>query len=254
MSTLVRTLRIFLCLAKRMLDRILIGPRHIRPEQSSSFIPPYISAIFAHILYLPSLHTYYTAAISTKPFILFHEVVSWRWLSMASNPPPKRRRGGCRQQLAAESRESGEPRASSIGLGRTGDRSVKSAMAAFLLLQWSLGLMSPQLLRILADKSHEDQLTINASSKRRSKSTIDFEYMRELEVLAGIGDHGAYANNCNRDLQKLVPPSHLSLPDPVQIPLKDPCEAGYRLMNQTFLWPHQLFSQLFHHYKEGWAK
>ena len=73
--------------------------------------------------------------------------------------------------------------------------------------------------------------------------------------MGGIGDSGRYTNACNRDLENILPHNYLSPPSPVQLPLRPnimlpPGHADWTDRGQTIIWPHELFSHIYHHYKD----
>ena len=75
-----------------------------------------------------------------------------------------------------------------------------------------------------------------------------------LESLAGIGDHGAFSNNCNRDIMRLLQKTGLHKPSPTTLPIKDTSKpAGYTIDPLQFImWPHELFSYIYHSYPDIW--
>jgi hypothetical protein len=71
--------------------------------------------------------------------------------------------------------------------------------------------------------------------------------LKELEQISKIGGAGNLSNNMHRDLQQFQQKSLLPQPFEVEMPF-----AGVGLQKQYIMLPHELFSSLYHNYKEQW--
>jgi hypothetical protein len=135
-------------------------------------------------------------------------------------------RGGCRQRAKRASREP-----------------PSSALAAWLVQTWAWGALSPQQVQQIAALASEDV-------RRAKEGGPDFEYA-DLQTLGGLGSHGLYPNNMNAELMRKVPKPDLPAPYVSSMPLRAP--GGFKMWEQTFLWPHELFASLYTNYREHWS-
>ena len=76
-------------------------------------------------------------------------------------------------------------------------------------------------------------------------------WYEDLHVVSRIGSSGSHSNHCNRDLQKVLPHSHINMPQPVKLPFKAKNVVGHKSEEQTIVWPHELFSTIYHEYPEA---
>ena len=136
----------------------------------------------------------------------------------------KRQRGGVHQRAQAAAGEA-----------------VQCALVQFLLEQWAWGWMSPQTVQSIASKAKEDIDRMNDGQ------LVDFT---SLSVLASIGDHGNYSNNCNRDLQNIIQGVHISEPSSFSLPSKTKPDGSFETEDQHMFLPHVVFANLYEHYPE----
>ena len=110
-------------------------------------------------------------------------------------PPTKKRKrtGGIRQRIAAADAAEAE-RSSSSSRGQ-------STLAKFLVESWAKGELSPQKVQQIAELAMGDM------------SQVGNVQFKTLEKLAALGNHGATAQNCHRDLLALAKP-YSKLPQP----------------------------------------
>ena len=133
-------------------------------------------------------------------------------------------------------------------------------MASYLLFMWAWGHESPQKVQKLANVMMTDVERLRQHYETILSShgvALDAEMSPKfplLESLAGIGDHGAFSNNCNRDIMRLLQKTGLHKPSPTTLPIKDTSKpAGYTIDPLQFImWPHELFSYIYHSYHHIW--
>ena len=90
---------------------------------------------------------------------------------------------------------------------------------------------------------------------QRTRRPRRMEEFTDLQKIAAIGGFGARANDCRGDLEKLLPSMCLAMPLPVFIPLKSAAAAeGFRNCLQWIIWPHEVFSSLYHNCRSAWNK
>jgi len=77
-------------------------------------------------------------------------------------------------------------------------------------------------------------------------------FKEKMRKLSSLGSSGKYINNCWRDLLLHLGQSHIPRPVLVQTIFK----YGKKFKNGSmpFLFPHQLFAALYHHYPGAWNK
>ena len=144
-------------------------------------------------------------------------------------PPTKKRKrtGGIRQRIAAADAAEAE-RSSSSSRGQ-------STLAKFLVESWAKGELSPQKVQQIAELAMRDM------------SQVGNVQFKTLEKLAALGNHGATAQNCHRDLLALAKPySKLPQPSLHSIHFKKKTSV------QGIFLPHEIFASLFHDYQETW--
>jgi len=70
-----------------------------------------------------------------------------------------------------------------------------------------------------------------------------------LSRMAKLGNSGKNKNHINRDLEKMMPSNYIPR-DSFFLPLYLPGE-GILQIEQTAIWPHELFSSMYHHNREA---
>ena len=102
-------------------------------------------------------------------------------------PPTKKRKriGGIRQRIAAADAAEAE-RSSSSSRGQ-------STLAKFLVESWAKGELSPQKVQQIAELAMRDM------------SQVGNVQFKTLEKLAALGNHGATAQNCHKEIFWLWP-------------------------------------------------
>ena len=146
-----------------------------------------------------------------------------------AEPPLKKRKGGVKQRIAAAERECTGPEVAD-----------KSSLASFLLEKWAWGVLSPQDVQQFAAAACQNFLTSGARAPA------------DLSFMASLGTAGAHKNNMHKQLMhwanrrcKEAAPSFTAT-----IRFKEP----YGRQIQSFLLPHQLFSNLYHEYPSSWKQ
>lgn len=166
-------------------------------------------------------------------------------------PPNKRakraRHGGYKQNLEVELKDL---EASGSGYSPV----LVSMFAVFLVCLWAWGLVSPQRLQRLSSKMHEDIVQLNASNVAKVGVYVsEFQILLDIKRLADIGTKGQCPNNCYRGLVTMPGSTHIGIPAPVKIPIQIRHSVqGVGQHLQRFLWPHELFSSIYHNYKNAW--
>ena len=135
----------------------------------------------------------------------------------------KRNRGGIRQRLD-DYTDSTKP-------------ALESGLANFLLEQFAWGSMSPQLVQQIAMLAVKDINNVISTGG----------YLKDLEQISRIGGQGKLSNNMHRDLQQFQQKSLIPLPFEVSMPFAD---VGPQ--KQYMMLPHELFSSLYHNYRDQW--
>ena len=167
-------------------------------------------------------------------------------------PPNKRRKGGgIYQRLRAECElEDDEV------FAQTGERELPPSILAkliFNLYVWAL--ISPQLAQQIAAAAVGDLTKLQTRTIARTRRPKRMEKFTDLQKIVAIGGCGARANDCRGDLEKLLPSMCLAMPLPVFIPLKSAAAAeGFRNCLQWIIWPHEVFSSLYHNCRSAWNK
>jgi hypothetical protein len=139
----------------------------------------------------------------------------------------KRPRGGQQQRLSRAAAAQ-EP-------------ALQSFLASFLIQQFAWGHFSGQMVQQIAELAIKD---VKAAQETNGKLT-------DLESLAAVGTKGKHSQHVHRDIMKQCEKlSHLPQGAEVNIPF------GRNLgeHKQHILLPHELFSCIYHKYKNTWAK
>lgn len=139
--------------------------------------------------------------------------------------PTKKRKGGQRQRMAAEQR----------------DTRVPSALAEFLLSQFAWGHFSGQMVQHIAQLAMADF--------KRVAGEIDG--LDDLVWMSKLGTSGAHSNNVHRDLMLHVDVGN-KLPKPFPFTLVFKAPHGQQF--QTAILPHELFSAIYHSYPGAWKE
>ena len=147
-----------------------------------------------------------------------------------AEPPFKKRRGGIKQRMAASSREC-MPEDSQM---------TKSYLADHLLEKWAWGQRSPQ------EVQQEAQMAC------RDIECLGGTPARDLVFLASLGTSGQYSNKMHKELLAWANKrcKQMVLPYFVKMDFKEP----YKKQLQSMLLPHEIFSCLYHEYKETWKQ
>ena len=167
-------------------------------------------------------------------------------------PPPKKRKGGgIRQQLRTEVTLEDDQ-----VFAQTGERELPPSILAKLILNlYVWALISPQLGQQIAAAAVGDLTKLQTRTIARTQRPKRMEEFTDLQKIAAIGGFGTRPNLCRRDLENLLPSMCLAMPLPVFIPLKSAAAAeGFRNCLQWIIWPHEVFSSLYHHCRSSWDK
>ena len=74
-------------------------------------------------------------------------------------------------------------------------------------------------------------------------------------MVVAAADFKKFVDVSRRELEKLLPSMCLAIPLPVFIPLKSAAAAqGFRNCLQWIIWPHEVFSSLYHNARSSWNK
>ena len=76
---------------------------------------------------------------------------------------------------------------------------------------------------------------------------------QDLRDLASLGSWGKYPGNMHTEMIARLPPHRFSEPHVTDLPMK---LIGNRFLqvDQSLLWPHVMFSDIYHNYPESWRK
>ena len=77
-------------------------------------------------------------------------------------------------------------------------------------------------------------------------------FFEDIKNMGNIGSAGKWSTHCYRDLQHILPPMGFSMPKPTLIPFKSMVAPFYEYADQHIMWPHEMFSHLYHLYKGMW--
>ena len=167
-------------------------------------------------------------------------------------PPSKKRKGGgINQRLRAEVElEDDEV------FAQTGERELPPSILAKLIVNlYVWALISPQLAQQIAAAAVGDLTKLQTRTIARTQRPRRMEEFTDLQKIAAIGGFGARPNMCRRELAKLLPSMCLAMPLPVFIPLKSAAAAqGFLNSLQWIIWPHEVFSSLYHNARSSWNK
>ena len=140
------------------------------------------------------------------------------------------RRGGCRQR--AERAE--QARAAAL---------LQSAVASFLVQEWAWGRMTPQQCQKIAT-------LLRADLEASASGTLD---MGTVDFLKGLGTAGRNPQHMHSQLMKKFSPESALRPSPFNAILKSG-KTGIHFKDLDGLWPHVLFSRIYHEYPKAWEK
>lgn len=120
-----------------------------------------------------------------------------------------------------------QARSSDQGASASG-ASSSSALASYLVEQWSWGHMSAPQIQKIASLAEADGVAKD-----------------DIKVLSALGTHGRHPKNCHPELlRRLNPQALLGAIAQVELPMKSP-RAGWVRVQQDFVLPHQFFAALF---------
>jgi hypothetical protein len=114
-----------------------------------------------------------------------------------------------------------------------------SVLALHLLEQIMWGALSPQQGQTIAHLACQDMMAQDGTPTK------------DIMNLAKIGDYGAYPNNCNRDLMKLLKEPLIPEPVSVPTPVVEHSVRGYKIEDLNFIDPHAVFAS-FYKNNEAW--
>ena len=143
------------------------------------------------------------------------------------------------QQRAARAKAKAPPGTSSAGghsssasgTGSSFGGAAPSSLGQYLLEQWSWGHISAPTVQKIALAATKDGLL-----------------HPDIKILAGLGKGGQYERNCNAELLKKLPDIGLTPETSTfRLPMALP-GAGFKMVEQSLLLPHELFSLMFQHY------
>ena len=122
---------------------------------------------------------------------------------------------------------------------------LDSSLAKYLQEEWSLRGMSPQQVQIIAKHACVDLERALAFGK---SAGIEVS-LPALERLGGLGAAGLYPANMHREIEKSI--DCRGMPDimPMRLPVKDKPNDRVVLDEQFILFPHMLFSALYHSFR-----
>ena len=138
-----------------------------------------------------------------------------------------KRKGGVRQRMQARRDENWIP--------------GTSALTALLVSLFAWGEMSPQLAQKIALAAFEDAV----------KFKDGVTSLEELRKVGDIGSRGYYPNKCFSEFISAIP-MKINIPEAMscRLPFKNPLG----MLNQCMLWPHELFSAIWHFYPGTWRR
>ena len=122
---------------------------------------------------------------------------------------------------------------------------VDSKLAAYLKEEWAFGRMSPQQAQLIAKHACSDLTSALAFGKK-----LGIEVSQpDLERLDTLGAGGLHPGNMHRDMERTI--DSTGLPDlmPIRLPVKDKQNDTVVLDEQFILFPHMLFSYLYHNFQ-----
>jgi hypothetical protein len=119
---------------------------------------------------------------------------------------------------------------------------LESFLASFLIQQFAWGHFSGQMVQQIAELAMKDVNAIKANPNGK---------LQELQNLSQVGSRGKHSQNVHRDIMGLTA-CKTKLPEPCQVVL--PFARGLGSHTQTILLPHEVFSCIYHKYKNTWSK
>ena len=108
---------------------------------------------------------------------------------------------------------------------------------------YAWGKMSPQMAQHVMKLFKEDLITYDSGD-------LD---MGCVDAIYNIGSQGRWPGNCQRDMIKALPTHHMPALHMFEVPLKHNVLGKYSA-DIPMLLPHELFSSLYHNYKEAFAE
>lgn len=125
---------------------------------------------------------------------------------------------------------------------------VVSGLARYMVEATLIGHYSPQDLQTIC--------ALAATDVDRAIAAQDpaFTYT-DLDALARLGTNGTYPNNIFSEIMRTISEPKFHAPALTQFPfyLKE-CESEFHLLDQPILYPHEVFSAMYNHYRGAWEK
>ena len=125
-----------------------------------------------------------------------------------------------------------------------------SALFIVLVSLWSLGVLSPQLCQKNAHAANEDMHTLTDHNRIRVQKGGSCVFFEKITDMGKIGSEGKNPSHCYRDLMILLPDLSFNVPNMTWLPFKSSVAPFYEYLEQEIMWPHVMFSQLYHFHKE----
>ena len=118
---------------------------------------------------------------------------------------------------------------------------LQSCLATFLIQQFAWGQFSGQMVQKIAELAMKDAQAMQNNPKGK---------LKELQDLSEVGSNGDHSQHVHRDIMKLTA-NKTRLPAPCKVDLPFGRQLGNQ--TQTILLPHEVFSCIYHKYKDTWA-
>ena len=130
---------------------------------------------------------------------------------------------------------------------------MPNRLARFLIRQWAWGMTSPQSVQTTASLAAADVQQVTGGCVLPDACAEHFPRLNDLEALGGLGCHGAYPRNMNKELidvagLTMIRPSVTS----VRVTKLGTPLATTRPI--AVLWPHMLLSVAFHSFQSAWEQ
>ena len=125
-----------------------------------------------------------------------------------------------------------------------------SLLFVLLISLWASGQLSPQVCQSVVNAAEEDMKVLVEHNRTRILENASCRFFESIERLAKIGSFGKCTHNCFRDFMKVLPDMGFAAPRPTSIPFKAIAAPFHQYIQQTIMWPHVMFSQHFHLYRQ----
>jgi len=106
---------------------------------------------------------------------------------------------------------------------------------------WAWGAFTPQLLNELSS-------LLDIDLDRAANGTLDRTLVSQM---SSLGTHGLHPQNMNGQLMNMMGKHFLPAPQAFLAPLSHKV-LGWFSRSVNMIWPHELFSAIYHNYKEAW--